>query len=408
MTTSSILLARQPICDRNMKTVGYELLYRSEVEEGILDGDRATATVATNSFFDIGLDQLVGPHRAFLNVTRDFMVDAHYMTFQSQNVVLEILETIEPEPAVLNAIRDARDLGFTIALDDFVYDEKLEPFIELADIIKVEIPSLKPDQIEEHARLLGRPGVRLLAEKVENFDEFEFCRAAGYDYFQGFFFCKPKTIRRKKLAPNQVALIRLMALMQNPEISISDLEEVIEKDVSLSFMLLRMVNSALHSLPRKIESIRQAVVLLGLDTVRRCIALLILSTSKGKPQELLVTALLRARFCELLAETLPGNQGPKYFTVGLFSVLDAIADVPMKQVLESVPLTEEVRSALIERSGLPGSALNAALALERADHEDLEKLVWDFEIVRRMYFKAVRWTAEVQAEMQPLHSVARS
>ncbi|MBI4879131.1 MAG: HDOD domain-containing protein [Planctomycetes bacterium] len=406
---ATVLIGRQPICDRNLDTYGYELLYRSESwpANGILDGDQATASVAINTIYNIGLDRLVGQHRAFINMTRSFLVEGLYKALPSDRVILEVLEDVEPDGPALAAISEAASLGYGIALDDFVYAEKLEPLIELASVIKVETRALDRQGIAEHARILDRPGLLLLAEKVETQEEYTVCRDAGYDLFQGYFFCRPKVLRRKRIPTDHLALIRLTAALHDPEADIKEVERVVERNVSLSYMLLRIVNSSLHALPRRIESIRQAVVLLGLDMIQKCVSLLLMTTIGDKPRELMMTALVRARFCEQYAAFAEGRPSAKYFTVGLLSVVDALMDMSMKEVLDSVCLTDEIQAALIHREGVLGEALSAVVACEQSDARAFNGAPLDQGALQDCYFEALSWAFEVQKELAGLSGVAR-
>ncbi len=406
---ATVLIGRQPICDRQLDTYGYELLYRSESwpGDGVLDGDQATATVAINTIYNIGLDHLVGPHRAFINMTRSFLVEGLYKALPSDRVILEVLEDVEPDGPALAAIREAASLGYGIALDDFVYHERLEPLIELATVIKVETQALDQQAIAEHARILDRPGLLLLAEKVETHQEYEVCRDAGYDLFQGYFFCRPKVLRRKRIPADHLALVRLTATLYDPDADITEVERVVERNVSLSYMLLRIVNSSFYAPARRIESIRQAVVLLGMEMIQKCVSLLLMTTIGDKPRELMTTALVRARFCEQYAALAEGGPSAKFFTVGLLSVVDALMDMSMKEVLESVSLTDDIQAALLDRQGVLGEALAAVTACERSDARACKCAPFGQDAVQDCYFEALSWAFEVQRELAGLSGVAR-
>jgi len=394
-----VLIARQPIIDRRRNTFGYELLHRSVDGGQIVDGDAASATVVSNALLEIGLNHLVGTRRAFVNMTRNFLVDGHYQVLPAEQVVLEVLEDVEPDSDVIWALRQAREAGYEIALDDFIYAERFDSMLALADYVKIDLRAMDADRISGQVDLVRRPGLRLLAEKVETVEEYQRCFDLGFDLFQGFYFCTPTTIRRKELPANQLVLLQLLVRLQDESVRIQEVVLTIEKDVSLCYMLLRMVNSALYAPVREIESVQQAVVMLGSQTVRRCVGILLMSSNRLKPEELMVTAILRARFCELLAADLPGQEAQKYFTVGLLSVLDALTDMPMREVLKTVPLTAAVRAAILDHEGGPGQALRAVMACEQMDFDALRALEIDESNVWKTYFEAVKWATRTQKEL---------
>lgn len=399
---SDILVGRQPICDRRLDIQAYELLYRSKtVPPGSpgFDGNVATATIAINSIMQIGLDPIVGGKRAFVNMTREFLLEGHYRVLPPEQVVLEVLEDVEPEADLLAAVRNAKDLGYTIALDDFVYHERLEPLIDLAELIKVEVPALDAQAIRRHADDLKARGKTMLAEKLETHDEFEACRDAGYDLFQGFFYCKPNVVQQKAVTGNRLALLQLVSKVQEPEFDVDELESIVAQDVSLTFMLLKTVNSVTFALRNPVESIHQALVMLGQSKLRRCVTLLMMMGFDDKPPALLLTALVRARVCEALGERQGALRDGRYFSVGLLSVLDALTDRPMGQILDSMPLADTIKQAILTFAGPWGHALEVAIACERADAESLARLSHDAKSVQRTYFEALRWAGEVYGDL---------
>ncbi|MFH0944015.1 MAG: HDOD domain-containing protein [Planctomycetota bacterium] len=400
---SSVIVARQPILDRKRRTFAYELLYRSVDGLEGTDGDQATSTVMSNALLEIGLDRLVGAHRAFVNMTTNLILSGQFRALPTDKVVLEVLETVEPTPEILKALQDARDDGYLIALDDFVYNDRMKPMVELSDFIKVDLRAIAPADAARYPELLRRPGLQILAEKVETHGEFQSCLSDGYHLFQGFHFCEPRIIRSRKLPAQQLLLLRMLAALQEDDCDIRDIARDIERDVSLSFMLLRMANSALYSPSREIESVHQAVVSLGCDTVRRCVGILLMSSNKSKPRELMITAIVRARFCELMARSFGSTQERMFFTVGLLSVVDALTDQPMQRVLECISLTKEVSAAILHGEGDAGRAILAVKACERMDDHTIFKLGLDRETTWETYFEAIQWAStEETGLMQPM------
>lgn len=320
----SVLVGRQAILDRHQEVFGYELLYRDGQANRaqVVDGDEATARVMVNTFLEMGIDQIAGSGQAFINMTANLFVNQNYEVLPKSNVILEVLESIEPTPLILQSLARARQLGYQIALDDFIVRDSHRALLEVADIVKVDILAITSQQLLEQIDVLRQYPVRLLAEKVEDQEVFALCYEKGFEYFQGYFFCKPQIMEGVKLSGNRMAIVLLLAKLQDPDIKMEDLEELVENDLSLSLKLLRFVNSASEGLPRVVDSIGQAVGMVGTERMRQWASLLILANTSGKPSELMRIALIRGRMCQGLSR-LQGTSTSQGFTVGLFSVLDA-------------------------------------------------------------------------------------
>jgi EAL and modified HD-GYP domain-containing signal transduction protein len=358
----TIRVGRQAIFDRQLQLYGYELLYRGPRES---NGDRASSLTLLDAFLELGIERVVGPHRAFVNLTQRFFTELPPLPLAPGRMVLEILEDIPVDQALLDGLRALRGRGFQIALDDYQYEAKWEPVLPLVDIVKVDVPGAGWPAIEQQTAALRDRGLRLLAEKVETHQDYQRLHDLGFDYFQGFFFARPHTVTGRRMPENHAVLLRLLARINDPEVSIQELEALITQDPSLSYKVLRFINSAAVGLPRQIDSIRQAVVYMGLERIRGWATLLTLSGVEKRPQELILLGLVRAYQCETLLR-LHGQGSPeKAYTVGLFSILDALLDLPMRDILGQLPLPAEVNAALLEHSGLYGKALNCALALEQ-------------------------------------------
>lgn len=266
----SVLVGRQAIFDRQKEVFGYELLYRdSQANKAqVADGDEATARVMVNTFLELGIDHIAGGAQAFINLTGEFFLSRNYEVLPTKNVVLEVLESIEPTPLVVEALIQARRHGYQVALDDFVVRDSHRVLLETADIVKVDILALTRQQLLEQTQILQQYPIRLLAEKVEDEEVFKFCYELGFEYFQGYFFCKPQIVEGVRLSGNRMAIVLLLAKLQDPEIKIKALVELVENDLSLSLKLLRFVNSASVGLPRSVDSIAQAVGMVGTDRMR--------------------------------------------------------------------------------------------------------------------------------------------
>jgi len=392
------LIARQPIVDTEVRVVGYELLYRAQ-QSGPLagfDGETATATVAINTLLDLGLSAVAGEHPVFVNLTRAFFERELYLALPSSRVVLEVLETIEPDAGMVRMMRRARELGYRVALDDYVHSERMAPLVAEADIVKVDALDLDERSLRATADALRRPGLTLLAEKIETRERFEIAREAGFELFQGWFYARPDLLRRRTLQADRATLLQVLAAIEDPDVDFEDIGGLIERNLALSHKLLRYVNSALFTLPQEVDSIRHACSMLGIERVRTCVLLLLLSEVDDKPRELMFNALSRARLCQLLAPEARAEVEQKYFTVGLFSLLDAYLDKSLEELLEEIPLTEDVKRAILDHSGEPGAALDAVVACERADWQTLENGPVDPKQLQRLYVSALEWTRQVE------------
>ena len=397
-----MLLARQPIFDRQLQVTSYELLFRDDgVNRAVIgDDDVATSQVLLGAFTEIGLKELVGERQAYLNVSTRFVVEGYALPLPHDQLVLELLERAEVTDELVTAITGLRRDGYTIALDDFVLNEETRPLLALADVVKVDVLETPRTELLRVVRELRVFGAKLLAEKVETHEDFELCHELGFDLFQGYFLCRPKVVRGRGIASSRLSTLRLVGRLNEPGAEVGEIEALIAHDVGLSYRLLRYINSAFFGLRREITSVRQVLVLLGLDNIRRWATLLALATVEDKPVELLVTALTRARLCELLAPAFPPADPGSLFTIGLFSVVDAIMDTPMGEVLESLPFSEDVRVALLRLEGPMGEALRCALACERGDVVTAREGAGSGGVLLgELYLEAVAWATAAGDEL---------
>jgi EAL and modified HD-GYP domain-containing signal transduction protein len=389
-------VGRQPIFSADLEVFGYELLFRSgnQNRAAITDGDRATADVLLNTFTDIGLDTIAGSKRAFINLTRNLLLSGNLSCLTADRVVLEILEDIHPDDAVLAAVERLAEQGYSIALDDFVYSPELEPLICLADIVKIEFPLIPKEDLSDHIKKLRDLGVRtILAEKLETQADFELCRGLGCDLFQGYFFSRPQVVSQRKTHVNIAAVIRLVAELQNPDITVDEIEEVIQTDPNLSFKLLRFVNSASVYTSRKIDSLKQATTLMGIARLRSLSSMMLLtSIDENKPQELTNLAMVRGKMCELLAANIGLVRPDRFYTLGLLSVMDAMLDKPMDDVIPLLPLATDMNNALLNRSGELGRILECVIEFEAGTVSPPDGLT--AMQVRSAYQASLRWIAE--------------
>ena len=365
--STSTIVGRHPIFTPDMDVFGYELLFRNADHTARFTcGEQATARVLVSTLLDLGLDVVADSKNAFFNLTRETLLRGDLSCIPPDQSVLEILEDIEPDDEVLEAIQDLSSRGYRIALDDFVFSTKLIPLIELADIVKLELPQISKSELPDQIAQLRELGVKsLLAEKVETQDEFELCKELGCDLFQGFFFCRPQIVEKRRPKNNCISIIQLVAKLQEPSITIPQVTKVIQSDVNLSYRILRFINSARFGFAMNIDSIEHAAILLGLDRLRSIASMVLMaSLDEGKPVELTKTAMLRARMCEQVARGLGYETPERFFTLGIFSLLDAILDSPMEEVVQQLPFSTEMKSALVNHVGRLGQVLKQVIELE--------------------------------------------
>lgn len=390
-TGEKAFVGRQPIFMPDLTVFGYELLFRSGEQNSAIihDGDYATANVVTNALADVGLDVLADSKQAFINLTRSLLLDADLSCLPPDRTVLEVLEDIGPDDAVLAAIVRLADAGFTIALDDFIYSPELEPLIELADIVKIEFPQIPSEDLADHVSKLRDLGAQtILAEKLETREDFEICQRLGCDLFQGYFFCRPQVVSGRRIQCNVSSILRLVSELMNADVSTTKLAELVRSDASLSFKVLRFVNSAVAATKTKIESVEHAIVLLGRRRLRSFASMMLLaSISEDKPDELIKTAMVRAKLCELIAEHAKEERTERFFTIGMLSLADAMLDLPMEEVIEMLPLAEDMNQALLCRTGILGQVLESATRLETGDASAIDHIG-----AGDIYVKALQWS----------------
>ena len=395
-------VARQPVFNRQREIYGYELLYRSDPSDEHFDGTEATLAtqqVISTSLLSIGLDNILCGKKAFINFNERLLSEGVHQSLPRQDTVIEILESVEPTADLIALCRGIRDEGYTIALDDFVSGPRTEPLTHLAQLIKVDVRDTSQGEQERLLRTYRPRGISLVAEKVETYEEFEWARTAGYDYFQGYFFARPGVIRSPQLPTSTLTCLRLLSEMQNTDLNFKQLEELIRMDVALTYKLLRYVNSALIGRHGAVQSIKQALVIVGTHRIRQWVALATVSImAADKPSELALLSIVRARFCELLARSVGRAQGDQAFLMGMLSLLDALLDQPLEEALQSVSLAPEIVEALLgtaaEQNPL-SRVYRLARCYEMADWDAVKTLARACIIpdvtVRNAYVRATVW-----------------
>jgi EAL and modified HD-GYP domain-containing signal transduction protein len=328
---------------------------------------------------------------AFLNIPTQFLVERFCEALPKNRVVLEILENVKPTPQVIDTLTSLSQQGYTIALDDFVYAEEFKPFLELADIVKIDVLGKSEEQLHREVSQLRDSRVRLLAEKVETPEVYALCKKLGFYYFQGYFFFRPDIIRGREIPANRIALLELMGKIQDPHISFKRLVEHIRNDLSLSYKVLRYVNSAYVGLPNRVDSIEHAACLVGIDRIRTWATLIIMASGQTQATEILVIALVRAKMCERLGYRLGASSPEKYFTMGLLSVLEALYESSMQDIIDKLPLHEDITDALVNGTGEMGMVLSCVKAYEEGEWMELKPLQLDPSTIRDFYVEAIDW-----------------
>lgn len=398
---TNALVARQPIYDRALEVAAYELLFRlgNTLEASVLDAEAATARTILGTLVEVGLDALVGDRVGYVNVTARFILDGYALLAPPSRVGFELLETIEVSDELMVALRDLRRRSYPILLDDFVYADDRRPLLDVCDIVKIDVLALSRDEVLEQLALVRPFEPVLLAEKVEDHDTYGFCREVGFDLFQGYFFCKPRTMSVPEIPVFRLSKLQLMASLSDDELSVNELARLIERDVGLSYRLLRLVNSSFLYRQGGARSIRQAAVMLGRRTIRTWASVLALAGIDDRPNELMTVALIRARMCQLLAVATHSGDADAAFTVGLLSMVDAFLDLPRERIFESLPVSDEVRAAAVAEEGPLGAVLAAVIAYEQGCFDEIELVLPPELSLRDFYVDALGWTDEFRAKL---------
>ena len=384
---SNTHIVRQPIYDASVKVVGYELIVHGDSENP--EAEAAAAGTVTQ----IGLNLVAGGN-AWVPLSRGFLFGGYADALPPERIVFEVAPDLGTDSDALAAAARLKAAGYRLAISPFVPSEETTPLLGMAEAVKVDA-GLDRATLSDLAGLARLAGAQVVATGVETHEAFETCKALGADLFQGYFFCQPREVEGRGIEVNNLNKLRLISELQDPEVDIQKLGEIVSRDVGLSYNLLRFVNSAFFSVPRRIESIRDALVLLGLQNVKRWATLMALADANDKPHELIVTGLVRARMCELVAVARGDKrEAEAYFTTGLFSVVDALMDVSLIELLRQLPFSQEIMDALLRYEGPKGELLHGVLAYERGDFGELIDLMPAGTPPADFYAQAVEWATD--------------
>jgi EAL and modified HD-GYP domain-containing signal transduction protein len=388
-------VARQPILDLRGRVHGYELLFRAGPEAAFRgDGDIATRTMLDNSVI-FGLEKLTGGLPAFVNCTRESLVGEMVHVLPSGMTVLEILENLEPTQELITACRKLKSEGFRLALDDFTWKPGLEPLIHLADYIKVDFLQTGPVERQVLLRQLQNVTVALVAEKIETQEEYAQACREGFTLFQGYYFCRPTLIESHKIPENSLSHIEIMQHLRSKVIDVRKLTTLLKRDPSLTYRLLRLVNSPMCAMRQEVRSIQAALLAVGEDSFRRIAMLAIASElNGGQPAEILRMAFVRGRFCELAAGLCTLDPTEQYL-LGLLSLLPAMLRLPMTQLVPALPLREEIRKSLLGADNPERILLHWLECHEYGDWDTCDEVAvsnkLDQEFLVACYAEAVLW-----------------
>jgi len=394
MEESFIYLGRQPILDRKKRIVAYEILYRKKLElfARIEDENQATSRVIVNIFNNIGIKNIVGDKKAFINVNSDVLFYDIFDFIPSDNIVIEILEDTPVNQKLIERIKKIRDFGFRIALDDYVETEDTKKLIPYVDYVKIDLVQTPQEKLPEIIKPLKESKKILLAEKVENYDMFKDAYAMGFDLFQGYFFAKPSIITHRRFDPYEITLINLLKLLNNENTPVDQIENTIKSDVHLTFNLIKFVNSAYFSFKSKIKTIRHAIMMLGYRRLRIWVLLMLYADAKigGIDNPLLELALMRGKMLENIAlrKTKDINFADMAFLTGILSLLDVLLGIPKDEILSDLNIDEEIKNALLKGEGMLGKMLKLCEYLEAGDLIHLRTELTDIGCKIEDFFKA--------------------
>ena len=395
-------IARQPIFDKNMKICAYELLYRSDAAKNYyvdIGDDKASANVAVDTFFSLDLNKLTNGKRVFINFTENLLKTEVVTLFPSNTLVIEVLETVTPDNTLYDSLRSIKDLGYTIALDDFTFSEDFEHIIELTDIIKVDFMASTDEQ--QRQIVSKYPKIKFLAEKIETKEEYDKAISYGYTYFQGYFFSKPVILHNKNISPHAMNYYRLIAKINKRNSGMEELAHIISTDIALSYRLLRMVNSAYFGFKQEITTIRHALTLLGMDEIHKWLSLMIMKgLGENKTEEIMVLSLTRAKLCEDLAIELGKKKcSDELFLIGLFSLIDVLMETSKEEVFQKLATSDDVKNALCYDCGPYYCIFKVVLLYEMGKWDELDEAIAALTSqpldLSKIYYDAIQWSKTI-------------
>lgn len=403
-----VFVARQPIFNRGEQVYAYELLFRSSwsnyFQSPDSESDLASLQVIANSFFLLGIDAITRGKRAFVKFTRDTLIQGYAALLPKDQLVIELAENVEPDSTVLAACETLKKAGYLLALDNFFYQNTLSPLIPLADFIKVDFQMTNSQQRKLLADAFLPRGINLIAAKVESETEFAEAISYGYTHLQGYFFCRPVIVSGTDVPGTKINYLRLLQEINQPQLDFDQVDEIIKREVSLAYKLLRYINSVAFGLRRQVTTVRQALLLLGEIGIKKWFSVIILTDmGMDKPSAVVTTSVARARFCESLAERGPLRaRRNDAFLMGLFSLMDVIVGRPLEEILADLPLVDDLKAALCGESNDLRELLETVMAYENGDWDRVaaatERLELSEDALPEMYRQAINADAQAEGE----------
>lgn len=395
-------IARQPIFDWQQNIFAYQLLFRNSLDN-YFDGsdlDDASSNVIASSFLLFSIEEMTDNTLACLKATHNTIKSGYVSALPPSSVIVDILQPLVPDPELIEACRNLKAAGYTLALDDFIYDDNIAPFLEIIDIVKIDALNTSLEDCQDYAELLIPRGIKLQALKVESYDSFHQLQDIGFEYFQGYFFSKPTVLSRKDIPANKLKYIQILKQVNVTEIDYHELADTIQGEMSVAYKFLKLINSAAFGLPNPVHSIKQALALLGTKEIKKWASLISLTgMASDKPNELVINSLARGKSCELLAPHVGMvSRAPDLFLMGLFSMLDGIIDRPLKDVLIDIPFEKDLKDALLGKPGHPRKVLDLVLAQEMGLWRVLsyisDSLRLQENTLQEIYIEAIQWAEQ--------------
>ena len=401
--SNNAFIARQPILNAGHSIIAYELLFRhaAHAQSARIESDvDAGITVIANALCNMGTEWLLKGKQAFINMEVPMLMSSFSSLLPKENVVIEILETVQVTDDIIERLKELKQEGYRFALDDFHYHPGAEPLLPLADFVKLDVLAHTPEELAKLVKTVRRHPVKLVAEKVETLEQFKHCQSLGFDFFQGYYFAHPETLVERIINPVHATVLQLLEKVRQGA-DVKELEALFKKDVALTFKLMRYINSAGFGLSCEVQSIRHAVSILGMQPLYRWLTLLLVTAGSNATSPAQArTAITRGRLCELLGKTeLPRSDQDNLFIVGVFSLLPAMLEMTMDQVLERLVIPEKIADALMDRTGLYGPFLALTEAVESGDAARLEDLTLSLMLspdqVSEAHLQALAWVEQL-------------
>lgn len=387
-TSTDYLVSRHPIFKPGIQVAGYEVRSNAMGDKTAeLDGYRSVFS----KLGEVGWDQITGPHSCFVNLTREALAQEVWTGVPTSKVVLGFFDDFQPSDDIVNKLIKAANTGFRYAVSAHLSPESMYVVGNRAHALKVDVTRVPADELERFIKDLKKWKAKILADQIDTYDDLELCKPLQFDLYEGRFIARSAAKEDRQIPVNRLAMMRVLAQLQDPELSMPDLEKSISLDAALSYKLLTYVNSAAVGLPQTVSSVGHAMRLVGLQRLRAWTSVLLLSSVDDKPRELMTISLVRARMCELLADAVKAPQKESYFSAGLLSVVDALLDCSMNKALAGLPLAEDVKSALLNHGGRIGEALSCAVAYEQAEWDKVQFAGLPQACIRDIYMNALTW-----------------